>query len=343
MEVAVAGVEDVGDAEAGGGAEACDFAQDLREGGARDDAVLHDVVGGDAAHGGEGGFAAFPDEGAFGVGLGDANFRGGVGAADFVDVGHEGCDFGDGAVELDEKERAAHRIVGVDGGFGGLDGERVHHFDGGGKHAGGDDAADGGAGFVGVGESGEESLHAFGALDDAENHFGGDAECAFGADEDAEEIVAGSVESFSAEVDERAVGENDFEAEDVRGGETVFEAVGAAGVFGDVAADAADGLRGGIGGVEIALREDAGGDVEIDDAGLDDDAGVGEIDFEDAVHAREADDDAVFDGERAAAEAGAGAAGDEGNFFAMAEADDGLDFGGGSKGEGRLGAWRGNW
>ena len=155
--------------------------------------------------------------------------------------------------------------------------------------------------FVGVRECGEEGLHAFGALDDAENHFCGDAESAFRADENAEKIVAGCVESFSAEVDEGAVGEDDFEAEDVRGGEAVFETVGAAGVFGDVAADAADGLRGGVGGVEIALWEHAGGYVEINDAGFDDHAGVGEIDFEDAIHAREADDDAVFDGERAAA------------------------------------------
>jgi hypothetical protein len=207
-----------------------------------------------------------------------------------------------------------------------LDGERVHHFDGGGEHASGDDAADGRAGFVGVRDRGEESLHAFGALDDAENHFCGDAESAFGADENAEEIIAGRVESFSAEVDEGAVGEDDFEAEDVRGGEAVFQAVSAAGVFGDIAADAADGLRGGIGGVEIVMRGDAVGDVEIDDAGLDDDAGVGEIDFEDAVHAGEADDDAIGYGERAAAQAGAGAAGNEGNAFAMAEAEDGLHF-----------------
>jgi hypothetical protein len=74
---------------------------------------------------------------------------------------------------------------------------------------------------------------------------------------------------------------------------------------------------------------DADGNVEIDYAGLDGDAGVGEIDFEDAIHAGEADDDAIFDGERAAAEAGAGAAGYEGDVFAMAEAEEGLDFGGG--------------
>ena len=123
----------------------------------------------------------------------------------------------------------------------------------------------------------------------------------------------------------------------MRGGEAIFEAMRAAGVFGDVAADAARGLRGRIGGVEIALGEDASGDVEIEDAGLDGDAGVGEIDFEDAVHAREADDDAVFHGERAAAEAGAGAAGYEGDVFAMAEAEDGLDLGGGGGEEDGLG------
>ncbi len=329
MKIAVACMKNIGDAEACFAAELFNFGEDARQGGAGDDAVLDDVVRRDAGHGGEGGFAAFPEEGAFGVGLREANFRGGVGAADFVDVTHERGDFGDGAIELDEKKSAAHGIVSVDGGFGGLDGEIVHHFDGCGQHASSDDAADGGAGFGRARKGGEEGLHGFGALDDAENHFCGDPERAFGADENAEKIVTGRVEGFSAEMDERAVGENDFEAEDMRGGEAVLEAMRAAGIFGDVAADAANGLRTRIGSVEIILRRDAGGDVQIDDAGLDDDVGVGEIDFEDAIHAREADDEAVFDGERAAAEAGAGAAGYEGNFFAMAEAEDGLDFSGG--------------
>ena len=109
---------------------------------------------------------------------------------------HEGFDFGYGAVEFHEQEPAAIRVVGVDGGFGGLNGEIVHHFDGGGEHAGGDDAADGGACFVGGVEGGEQRLHAFGALDDAEGDFRGDAESAFGADEDAEEIVAEWVDAF---------------------------------------------------------------------------------------------------------------------------------------------------
>ena len=329
MEIAVTGVENVGDAESGFAAEARDFAHHLRESGAGNDAVLHDVVGRDAAHGGEGGFAAFPDEGAFGFGLCDTNFRGAVDAANFGDVRHERGDFGFRAVEFDEEKPTAIGIVSVDGGFGGLNGEIVHHLDGGREHACGDDAADGGASFIGAGKSGEKSVHTFGTLDDAENNFCGDAKSAFRTDEDAAEVVAGRVERFAAEMDERAVGENDLEAEDVRGGESIFEAVRAAGIFRDVAADAADGLRRRIGGVEILAGKNAGGDVGVDDAGLDGGARVFKVDFEDAVHAGEADDDAVFNRERAAAESGAGAASHERNFFAMAEADDGLDLFGG--------------
>ena len=132
-------------------------------------------------------------------------------------------------------------IVGMNGGFGGLDGEAVHDLHGGGKLAGGDDVGDGlGGGGDGV-EGGEDDLNRLGLAHDAEGHFGGDAEGAFGADEDAEQIVAGSVGRFAAEGDDLAGGEDDGHLEDVGDGEAVLEAVGAAGVFGDVAADGADG------------------------------------------------------------------------------------------------------
>ena len=42
-------------------------------------------------------------------------------------------------------------------------------------------------------EGGEEDLDCLGALDDAQDDFGGDAERAFRADEDAGEVVAGGV------------------------------------------------------------------------------------------------------------------------------------------------------
>ncbi len=109
------------------------------------------------------------------------------------------------------------------------------------------------------------------------------------------------------------------------GGEAVLEAVGSAGVFGDVAADGADGLGAGVGRVEEAVWGDGGGDVGVDDAGLDGDLLVGEVDVEDAVHAGEADDDGAGGGKRSAAESGAGSAGDEGDVVLRADADDGLD------------------
>ena len=115
------------------------------------------------------------------------------------------------------------------------------------------------------------------------------------------------------------------------GGEAVLEAMRAAGVFGHVAADGADRLRGRIGRIEIAVAGDALGDAGIDDAGLDHHARIGDIDFENAIHARQADDNAVRDRQRSAAEARAGAARHERNPFAMADAHHGLHLLGGSR------------
>ena len=76
MQVAVAGVKDVGDAQPAGLAEPLDFAQHGRKRGARDDAVLHEIVRRDAADGGKGGLASLPDGHALGLGLGNANLPG---------------------------------------------------------------------------------------------------------------------------------------------------------------------------------------------------------------------------------------------------------------------------
>ena len=60
MQVAVAGVEDVGDLETLRGADVRDLGEHIGETRERNDAV-HAVVVGDAAHGAEGGLAPFPD------------------------------------------------------------------------------------------------------------------------------------------------------------------------------------------------------------------------------------------------------------------------------------------
>src|SRR5215471_4355271 len=325
MQVAVASVKNIGDAQSVFFAKALDFAHHLRQGGAGNHAVLDDVVGRDAAYGGECGFAAFPHKRALGVGLRDANLPGPIRTANVVDMIEKSLDFSDWAIEFNEEQAAAIGIVGVDGGFGGLNREVVHHFDGGRKHARGNDAADGGSGFVGGRKRRKQRADAFGALNNAQNDFGGDAKRAFRAHKDSREVVARSVERFSSKMDERTIGENHFKAEDVCSGEAVLEAMRATGILCDIATDAANRLRRRIRRVEVFLRLDSPRYIKIDDAGFNDDASVGDINFQDAIHAREAEDDTVFNGERAAAEARAGATRDEGNLFAVGRGEDGLD------------------
>jgi len=56
---------------------------------------------------------------------------------------------------------------------------------------------------------------------------------------------------------------------------------------------------------EILVRLDAAGHIEIDHAGFDDYARVRQVHFQNAIHAREADDHTVFNRQRTAAQAGA--------------------------------------
>ena len=63
-------------------------------------------------------------------------------------------------------------------------------------------------------------------------------------------------------------------------------------------------------------------DVDVDHAWLDDGEAVDRVDFDDPVHARGDEEDATLDGDRAAAEAGPRAAGDEGDAVVVGQADD---------------------
>src|SRR5439155_9796692 len=109
--------------------------------------------------------------------------------------------------------------------------------------------------------------------------------------------------------------------------EAVLEAVRAAGVLGDVAADRADLLRGGIRRVVEARVRNGARHVEIRDARLDDDLRALDVDLEDAGQPGERDDDPLGDGKRAAGEPGARAARDERNAVSVAGANRRLDVG----------------
>ena len=111
----------------------------------------------------------------------------------------------------------------------------------------------------------------------------------------------------------------------MRGGKSILQAVCAAGILRHVAADAANALRRWVGRIEVAVRGHGFRNVRIDDAGLDDNALVGDIDFQDAIHAGEADDDSALRWQRAAAQSGPRSTRDKRNAVLGADANDGLD------------------
>jgi hypothetical protein len=75
--------------------------------------------------------------------------------------------------------------------------------------------------------------------------------------------------------------------------EPVFQAMGAAGIFRDVATDRADQLARRIGSVVVAVGRDPSRHIEVDDAWLHGDALVGDVDIDDSIESREADQHTV--------------------------------------------------
>src|SRR5262249_49169635 len=134
------------------------------------------------------------------------------------------------------------------------------------------------------------------------------------------EVVAGVVLGRGAGEGDPAVGQHQLGAEDVVDGDAVLQRVRPAGVGGDVAADGAGALAGRVGGEVVAVRLDVVGEPEVDHARLDDGVAVAVIDLQNASHARQGDQHAAADGQAAAREAGAGAAGQEGDVQLVAGA-----------------------
>ena len=185
----------------------------------------------------------------------------------------------------------------------------------------------GGAGHVG--ETGRKDGAGRWGGQQAQGGLGDDAEHAFRAGEKSDEVEAGLVlVGASAHAGHGAVGQHDFEAEDVGAGDAVFEAAGAAGVGGDVAADAAVLQAGRIGRIKKPLRAGGGLEASGDDARLDHGDEIVSADLLDAVHAHRGKDDPPLHGHAAADVAVAGAAGGHGDAFAGRDLHHGGDGGG---------------
>jgi hypothetical protein len=169
-----------------------------------------------------------------------------------------------------------------------------------------------------------------------ERGFGDDAEQAFGTDEKTVEVKASFVFVRSApELDHRAVSKDDFEAENIIAGDAVFEAVRAAGIGGDVAANKIIRAAGGVGRIKESAFLNSRLEFLRVDARLDDGDEIAGIDFPDAVHAFERQDDAAAHGHAAADVAVARAARGDGQAMLIRKTQycrDGL--GGAGQGDG---------
>ena len=116
------------------------------------------------------------------------------------------ADFDGRPVELDDQGRAAVRIAGVHDLLASLDRQAVHHLDGRGRDAGGDDARHRLAGVAHGVERRQNRLRRFGDANDAQHDLGHDAERPLAADHHAEQVVAWGVAHDAAELRDPAVG-----------------------------------------------------------------------------------------------------------------------------------------
>ena len=102
---------------------------------------------------------------------------------------------------------------------------------------------------------GEQDERCLGRRRQADQRLGDDAEHALGADHGPGQVVAGVAGRAAAGPDDAAVGQDDLQTENVIRGHAVLEAVRAAGILGDVAADGAGFLARRIGREEEAVAE----------------------------------------------------------------------------------------
>ena len=157
-------------------------------------------------------------------------------------------------------------------------------------------------------ESNQQRSGRFRCPENPHGDLGHDAEHSLRADDKREEIVARLIKMAAAEPDDLAGHQHHLAAQDIVGGEAVFETMHAARIFRDIAADRAGDLRGGIGRVIKALRLDRAGDREIGDARLDDREPVGEIELLDLIEFHHRKENAVRERQGAARQRGSGAA-----------------------------------
>src|SRR6185437_13080868 len=186
VQVAVAGVKNIGDLEVVFGADLADARQGVRQLRQRNGAVHAEIIR-NTADGAERRFAAGPDAGALiGARTDDGCLRI-VLRGDLGDAAEQDADFAFRAFDLDDQQGFdIQRIASPSEGFADFDCRPVHVFDGDRDDAGGDDA-----------------------------------NLAFRTDDEAQKIVAVAFERGAADFDDRAVDQYYFDAQDIVGRDAV--------------------------------------------------------------------------------------------------------------------------
>ncbi len=209
------------------------------------------------------------------------------------------------ALDLDDQQRLDIRVTGVDEILAGADAGAVHELDRDRQHARLDDVGDAGPGhLVGI-EAHQHRARALGLGEDPQRRLGDDAELAFRAADHAQQVIDRRVEMGAADLDHLALHRDHGHAQQVVGGDAVFQAMRPARVHRDVAGDGAGQLARRVGGVEEAVGLDRAGDAEVGAPGLDPDDAIVVVGLEHPVQPRHAQDHAVGGGQRAARQRGA--------------------------------------
>ncbi len=312
VQVPVAGVEHVGHPDARLRGQRGDLGQDGAQRGPRHHPVLDDERRADPAHRGERGLAARPDDRALGRVVGRPDLGRACRLAQRTHRGEFGIHLRGRPVQLDDQHGPRPgRVVAAHRRLGRLDGQRVHHLDGGGHDAGRDDVGYRAAALAGGGVRGQQRMHHLGQRHQLDHDLGHDAERAFRAGERAKQVVAGGHAGAIAQPGQFPARRDDLQAHHVIHGEAVLEAVRPAGVLGHVAADRTDHLARRVRCVEQPERRRGLAHRQVGDAGLDHGPPAHRVDLQDFPHPGHHDQDAAGVRQRAAGQPGAAAAGHE--------------------------------
>ena len=167
--------------------------------------------------------------------------------------------------------------------LGRMDGRAVHHFHAGRNDAVRDDIGDALCRGLDRRKSEQHGLRRLRLDEQPQRHLRDHAEQAFRADGESQQVIARRIERLAAEFDHFPAHQYDLQAEHVVRRHAVLQAMHAAGILGDVAADGAGDLTGWIRCVVKAARGDRLRYREVGHAGLHDRRAIVVVDVEDLL------------------------------------------------------------